>query len=67
MTAKQYFWNLLIAADQFANTVLAGDPDETISARVARNRTRGVYRVVAWVIEFFAPGHLDASLFKRWP
>ncbi len=32
----KYFWNLLIAIDQLANTVLFGDPDETISSRLGK-------------------------------
>lgn len=59
---KKYLWNVLISLDQFANTLLAGNPDETISTRVARNRTKRGWRVVAWIIEFIDPGHLDRSL-----
>jgi len=33
---KIYVWNLLISLDQFANAVLAGDPDETISSRCGK-------------------------------
>lgn len=33
---KKYFWNLLIAIDQLFNTILFGDPDETISGRLGR-------------------------------
>jgi hypothetical protein len=33
---KQYILNLLIGIDQFANTLLAGEPDETLSARAWR-------------------------------
>jgi hypothetical protein len=32
----RYGWNLLIGLDQFANVVLGGNPDETISSRVGR-------------------------------
>lgn len=35
---KTYFWNVLIAVDQAANTVLGGDPDETISSRAAKRQ-----------------------------
>ena len=34
---KKYFKNILISIDQLVNTLLGGDPDETISARVGRN------------------------------
>lgn len=33
---KKYFWNILIAIDQLANTILGGDPDETISSRLGK-------------------------------
>ncbi len=33
---KKYFWNLLIAIDQLLNTILLGDPDETISSRLGK-------------------------------
>jgi len=33
---RKYFWNLLVALDQFVNTVLFGDPDETISSRLGK-------------------------------
>ena len=38
---KRYFWNILIAIDQLANTLLAGDPDETISSRAAKAHKKG--------------------------
>lgn len=58
---KAYLWAVLISLDQFANTVLGGHPDETISTRVARNRDKPYWRVVAWFIELIDPGHLDAA------
>lgn len=33
---KTYIWNILIALDQFWNTVFLGDPDETISSRAGK-------------------------------
>jgi hypothetical protein len=37
----RYVWNLLIALDQFVNTFLLGDPDETISSRAAKAMLKG--------------------------
>lgn len=34
---RRYLWNVLIGLDQFANTLLGGDPDETISSRMGKN------------------------------
>jgi len=33
---KQYFFNILISIDQFFNTLLMGNPDETISSRMGK-------------------------------
>lgn len=38
---KQYLWNILISLDQFANTVLGGSPDETISSRAGKAMREG--------------------------
>ena len=38
---KRYFWNILISIDQFANTVLGGFPDETISSRAGKAMREG--------------------------
>ena len=38
---KVYGWNLLIALDQMANTILGGFPDETLSARAHRKALAG--------------------------
>lgn len=32
----QYLYGLLIALDQLANAILAGDPDETLSSRCGK-------------------------------
>jgi len=37
----QYLFNLLLGIDQFANVVLLGDPDETISGRLGRAHLSG--------------------------
>lgn len=38
---KRYFWNILIAIDQFGNAVTGGDPDETISSRAGKAMREG--------------------------
>lgn len=37
-----WVFRVLIALDQLANTVIGGDPDETISSRAAKGAARGV-------------------------
>lgn len=41
MALKGYLWNLLIALDQLLNTILSGDPDETISSRACKAQSAG--------------------------
>jgi hypothetical protein len=57
---KKYFWNVLIALDQLANTLLGGDPDETISSRAGKRQRSGklaycICRVLHWIDR----GHCD--------
>ncbi|MDP4158147.1 MAG: hypothetical protein Q8911_00075 [Bacillota bacterium] len=33
----KYFYNILIGIDQLCNTILGGDPDETISSRMGKH------------------------------
>lgn len=40
----QYFFNLLISVDQFANALFGGCPDECISARLWREYPNSVLR-----------------------
>jgi hypothetical protein len=68
---KKYFWNLLIAFDQFVNTVCGGDPDETISSRLGKWHRAGkdssgvrhvVYKVANVVVELFQKDHFKKSI-----
>lgn len=57
---KRYFWNVLVAFDQFINTLIGGDPDMTLSGRMGRAVAEGrckACRVVCWVLDKFDPGH----------
>ena len=58
----QYFWNNLIAIDQLANTILAGDPDETISSRSARLRHIWYWNYLAYALDWIDPGHTVRAL-----
>lgn len=55
---RRYLVNLLIAADQLGNTILGGDPDETISSRAAKKADRRGWKIIARFLEFIDPGHL---------
>lgn len=55
---RRYLVNLFIAIDQLGNTILGGDPDETISSRAAKKADRRGWKVLARILEFVDPGHL---------
>lgn len=61
---KKYLWNLLIALDQLANVLLAGDPDETISSRAAKRPHAIAWRLLARFLEWIDPGHMARSIEK---
>lgn len=54
---KRYLLNNLIALDQLANTLLAGEADETLSSRAHRMREKG-HRWWGWTARF-----IDALFF----
>lgn len=66
MTAKppvwRYLWNLLISVDQGANALTGGDPDETISSRIAKRQdTCAVCRALCRLLHLLDPYHCDKS------
>lgn len=62
---KRYLWNLLIALDQFANTLLGGFPDETISSRMGKQIAAGkckLCKLTCWVLDLFEKDHCKNSI-----
>jgi len=62
MAGVRYLLNLAISIDQLANTVLGGDPDETLSSRLGKARPR--CRPCYWVcrgLHLIDPGHCDRT------
>lgn len=60
-----YFWNCLIALDQLANTLLGGDPDETMSSRMGKlvaKRKCILCRVICNVLDRFQINHCQRSI-----
>ena len=59
---KRYFWNLLVALDQFVNTLAGGDPDMTLSGRmgraIAERRCMGC-KVICWALDLIDLGHCE--------
>ena len=68
--AGRYVLNVLISLDQLGNSLLLGDPDETISSRIGRIKRkwggkvpwgRPVTKITDWVLDKIDPNHsLDA-------
>lgn len=59
-----YAVNMLISTDQWFNTLLAGSPDETLSARAWRCRDKRRWHVVMCLIEtlfFWELAHCEAA------
>ena len=61
---RKYLWNILVSVDQFLNTLLGGDPDETISSRCAKHRNQWPWKPLAILLEWLFPGHLDKAIEK---
>ena len=62
---KKYFWNILISIDQLANTILGGDPDETISSRLGKRYVKSkTARILChWISQVFRePKHCRNSI-----
>ena len=67
----KYVWNMLIAFDQFVNTIFGGDPDETISSRLGKwsrdkrndhGFKKYIYKVCNVVVELFERDHFKKSI-----
>lgn len=55
---RKYLLNLLISLDQLANTILGGDPDETISSRAGKRQRKG--KLAYWLcraLHWIDPNH----------
>ncbi|WP_454731500.1 MULTISPECIES: hypothetical protein [Cupriavidus] len=61
---RKYLLNLLIAIDQGANTLLGGDPDETISSRAGKGQAEGKRWacVLCRFLDWFERGHCTKSI-----
>lgn len=53
---------VLLGLDQFVNTLIGGEPDETISARSGRLRARFGWKQLAWVLDKIQAGHVEAAI-----
>jgi hypothetical protein len=53
VSVKKWLYNVLIGFDQFANALALGDPDETISARIGRQKLEGRLNWFTYPLEKF--------------
>ena len=60
---QRYIVRLFISIDQFFNTILLGDEDLTISARLARKTDRClICRFLCWALSKIDPNHCQKAL-----
>jgi len=67
----RYFMNFLLSLDQLGNSVLLGDPDETISSRLGRIKEknggripwrRPVSKFTAWCLDKIDKNHVEDAI-----
>lgn len=61
----RYIWNILIAFDQLCNSLLAGDPGETISCRMGKSIRDGrckFCRPLCWMLHKLDSNHCAESI-----
>lgn len=62
----KYIINILIGIDQLGNTLLGGDPDETISSRLGKIERKGKRCFICyWIcrgLHLIDPGHCEKSI-----
>lgn len=58
----RYVTKVLLGLDQFANTIIGGAPDETISARAGRLRSRQGWKQLAWALDHLQPNHVEEAI-----
>lgn len=59
-----YLWKVLVALDQLVNTVLGGEPDETISSRAGKAKLRGKRWgcLLCNFLDWFDGGHCEKAI-----
>ncbi|MBP0725523.1 hypothetical protein J5Y03_10020 [Bacillus sp. RG28] len=64
---KRYIWNILISIDQFFNTVLGGNPDETMSSRMGKHLAKHdcpFCNIICKFLNLFEKDHCVKSIEK---
>ena len=63
----KYLWNILVWIDQGLNTLLGGDPDETLSSRMGKAIRENRCVLCKWMCRFldlFETNHCEKSIEK---
>jgi hypothetical protein len=60
----KYVYHILVALDQLLNTIFGGDPDDTLSSRLGRDRDSGhiVGCVLCKFLDIFENDHCTKSI-----
>lgn len=62
---SRYLKNILLSGDQLLNTLLLGDPDETLSSRCGkRKETCKVCKYLCLILDKIDPRHCSKSIEK---
>lgn len=70
---KRYVFNILISIDQLVNTLIGGDPDETLSSRMGKlvrewrqkpyNKGRYIISlIICWLLHLIDSNHCNKSI-----
>ena len=64
--ALRYTRRVLVATDEWVNVLIGGDLDDTISARCARARDKGIWVgcIICKFLDLFQKNHCDIVLGK---
>lgn len=59
----KYFFNILVSLDQLGNTLIGGDPDETISSRAGKTMENSILSYwLCRVLHVLDPNHCKKSI-----
>ncbi len=59
---KRYIKNIFVSIDQFFNTLLGGDPDETISSRCGKYKHRKICKLICKLLDKIEYQHCEKSI-----
>ena len=57
-----YFIRVLLGLDQFGNTLIGGEPDETISARAGRLKSKFGWKQLACGLDYLQSKHVEEAI-----